>query len=149
MVNAYIGKVGLRANLGQGRPAYRWKTNEVVFVAELTQAELELLLKRLAELTEPKEDRVQIFMLHDFSNPWGWGIWCRWVKPAWCEAMRRYVLNSPALTDYGVWRFAGPIAPEVARAWAQAGFVSAVGHEGRRNCWAVFYANPCRRTVRG
>ena len=57
-------------------------------------------------------------------------MWCRWAKPVWYEAMRRYVLNSPVLTDYGVWRFAGPVAPEDARAWAQAGFVSAVGHEG-------------------
>ena len=44
-----------------------------VFVAELTQAELELLLRRLADLIEPKEDRVQIFMLHDFSQPMGLG----------------------------------------------------------------------------
>ena len=44
--------------------------------------------------------------------------------------MRRFLLNSPVLTDYGVWRFDGPLAPEDARAWAQAGFFSAIGHEG-------------------
>ena len=44
-----------------------------VFMAEMTQAELELLLGRLAELIEPKEDRVQIFMLHDLSKAMGLG----------------------------------------------------------------------------
>lgn len=44
--------------------------------------------------------------------------------------MRRYLLNSPVLTSFGIWRFDGPVSPEDARAWAQAGFVSAVGHGG-------------------
>ena len=44
-----------------------------VFVAEMTQAELDLLLRRLADLTEPKEDRVQIFMLCDLSQTRGLG----------------------------------------------------------------------------
>lgn len=44
--------------------------------------------------------------------------------------MRRYLLNSPVLTDFGLWRFAGPLSPEQARVWAQDGYTSAIGHEG-------------------
>ena len=44
--------------------------------------------------------------------------------------MTRYVLNSPVLTNYGEWRFEGPISAEAATVWLkQAPFVSAVGHQ--------------------
>lgn len=42
--------------------------------------------------------------------------------------MTLYLLNSPVLTDYGVWRFTGPVSPEKARQWISRGYVSAVGH---------------------
>ncbi|MFM8442589.1 MAG: STIV orfB116 family protein [Methylococcus sp.] len=42
--------------------------------------------------------------------------------------MTRYVLNSPVLTDYGLWRFEGPLASAAARDWARGGFESAIGH---------------------
>lgn len=38
-----------------------------------------------------------------------------------------YLLNSPVLTAYGHWRFE-PLAVEQARALAQQGFASAIGH---------------------
>jgi hypothetical protein len=41
-----------------------------------------------------------------------------------------YLLNAPVVTDYGEWRFEGPLSLEQARALAAGGFVSAIGHEG-------------------
>ncbi len=44
--------------------------------------------------------------------------------------MTLYLLNSPVLTDYGLWRYSGPLDPGQARKIAASGFVSAVGHPG-------------------
>lgn len=43
--------------------------------------------------------------------------------------MSHYLLNSPVLPNYGEYRFEGPLSVAQARAYAQAGFFSAVGHE--------------------
>ena len=43
--------------------------------------------------------------------------------------MTLYLLNSPVLTDHGLWRFA-PLCIDAARELAAGGFVSAIGHEG-------------------
>jgi len=40
-----------------------------------------------------------------------------------------YLLNSPVLSDYGQWRFEGPLSTEQARELASQGFVSAIGHD--------------------
>lgn len=44
--------------------------------------------------------------------------------------MTRYLLNSPVLTDWGRWRFDGPISVEAARAFVARGYESAIGHAG-------------------
>ena len=40
----------------------------------------------------------------------------------------RYLLNSPVLPDYGLYRFEGPLALEAVKRWLNEGFVSAIGH---------------------
>ena len=42
--------------------------------------------------------------------------------------MTTYLLNSPVLTDHGLWRFS-PLEVEKARDLAVEGFVSAIGHD--------------------
>jgi hypothetical protein len=49
---------------------------------------------------------------------------------AGARGKRLYVLNAPVLTDYGDWRFEGPISMGQARELLCGGFVSAVGHPG-------------------
>lgn len=41
-----------------------------------------------------------------------------------------WLLNAPILTEYGDYRFSGPLPLEVARERAAQGITSAVGHEG-------------------
>lgn len=41
-----------------------------------------------------------------------------------------YVLNAPVLSDYGDWRFEGPISVAEAVDLLSEGFISAVGHMG-------------------
>lgn len=42
--------------------------------------------------------------------------------------MTTYVINSPILTDYGLWQFTGPLSVEQAKALLTTNFVSAIGH---------------------
>lgn len=42
---------------------------------------------------------------------------------------RLYLLNSPVLTDHGLWRLSGPLDGAQARALVRDGFISAIGHE--------------------
>ncbi len=43
--------------------------------------------------------------------------------------MTLYVINTPILTDYGIWSFTGPLSVSEAQNLLSAPFVSAIGHE--------------------
>ena len=43
--------------------------------------------------------------------------------------MTLYLLNTPILTNYGEWKFTGPVTIEQAKALLINGFESAIGHE--------------------
>lgn len=40
-----------------------------------------------------------------------------------------YILNTPILTNYGEWKFTGPIGIDQAKEYLSQGFESAIGHE--------------------
>lgn len=43
--------------------------------------------------------------------------------------MALYLLNSPVLSDFGLWSYQGPLTQAEARTLAEEGFLSAIGHE--------------------
>ena len=43
--------------------------------------------------------------------------------------MKTYILNTPILTQYGLWEFEGPLTVEQAQTLVMDGFISAVGHQ--------------------
>jgi hypothetical protein len=45
------------------------------------------------------------------------------------KKMSLYVINTPVLTEYGLWEFSGPLTMNQARSILERGFVSAIGHE--------------------
>jgi len=47
--------------------------------------------------------------------------------------MTLYIINTPVLTDYGLWEFSGPLSIRDARTKLEPGFVSAIGHEASAN----------------
>ena len=47
--------------------------------------------------------------------------------------MTFYILNSPILTDYGLWAFEGPLLIDQVRSKLTNGFVSAIGHRASAN----------------
>jgi len=47
--------------------------------------------------------------------------------------MTLYIINTPVLTDYGLWEFSGPLSIREVRTRLEPGFVSAIGHEASAN----------------
>ena len=40
-----------------------------------------------------------------------------------------YLLNAPVITDFGLWRFNGPLSLDEVRLYLGKGFVSGIGHQ--------------------
>lgn len=59
----------------------------------------------------------------------------------------RYLLNAPVLTDYGDFRFEGPLTLGAARAFATKSPLSAIGHDGTARFLGARLGIdvPCRR----
>lgn len=47
--------------------------------------------------------------------------------------MTFYIINTPVLTEYGLWEFSGPLTINDAQSMLKSGFVSAIGHEASAN----------------
>lgn len=45
------------------------------------------------------------------------------------EGVALYLLNSPVLSDFGMWSYQGPLTTDEARALVEDGFYSAIGHQ--------------------